>query len=383
MQSGYDSLWESFPHILESLEGTRRYISAFRAPFQELSALSLVQIHTLRACSLLAIPPPPERVPPQGGFPTDLSELNLSGWAALVQDMVAGLQVLPPNLGCDMGLPAVALLQLLEASTGVGFCHYCCSPGSWCKCRGASQPVPPVSWSQIVEQTPGYGVIASSGGMTTPSTSVAGMAGYVVPLPGLPPPLASQGLSHIGRSIQVRATAERQAWAQLAQGPRVWCHAHHRWCHLSVSNGLAGCQLRTNRQCSCQASPPGGESHLTPPWIKLPPLPVKAQKTTGGRGLGSGEMMANPPVTLGCKKRQGGSCLVRRVISPPGQHQMFPQPQHLREPRLSWVVSQGPYPVIPHGWPPDTLAQDGRRTLSMCSRSTTSITLPPIRRQGG
>ena len=153
--------------------------------------------------------------------------------------MAAGLQVLPPNLGRDMGLPAVALLQVLEVSTGVGFCHYCCSPGSRCKCGGASQPVPPVSWSQIVQQTPGYGVIASSGGMATPSTSVAGMAGYVVPPPGLPLPdfsswslpppeaplpqelpAASQGLSRVRRSIQVRAAVERQAWAQLAQGPR-------------------------------------------------------------------------------------------------------------------------------------------------------------------
>ena len=39
-----------------------------------------------------------------------------------------------------------------------------------------------------MEQTPGYGVTASSGGMTTPSTSVAGMAGYVAPPPGLTPP---------------------------------------------------------------------------------------------------------------------------------------------------------------------------------------------------
>ena len=188
MQSGDDSLWESFPHVLETLEGARRYISAFQAPLQELSALSPVQIHTLRACSLLAIPPPPERIPPQGGFPTDLLELNLLGWAALVQDVVAGLQALPPNLGHDMGLPAVALLQLLEASTGVGFCHYCCSLGPWCKCVGASQLVPPASWSQTVEQTPGYGVTASSGGMTTPSTSSAGMPGYVAPPPGLTPP---------------------------------------------------------------------------------------------------------------------------------------------------------------------------------------------------
>ena len=55
MQSGDNSLWESFPHVLETLEGARRYISAFRAPLQELSALSSAQIHTLWAWSLLAI----------------------------------------------------------------------------------------------------------------------------------------------------------------------------------------------------------------------------------------------------------------------------------------------------------------------------------------
>ena len=106
---------ESFPHTLETLEGTRRYISAFQAPLQ---VLSPVQIHTLRACSLLVIPPPKERVPLPGGFLTDLLDLNLSGWAALVQDIASGLLALPPNLGSDMSLPAVALLQLLEKTTG-------------------------------------------------------------------------------------------------------------------------------------------------------------------------------------------------------------------------------------------------------------------------
>ena len=149
--------------------------------------MSPVQVHTLRACSLLVIPPSTERVPPPGGFPMDLSELNLSGWAALVQDVAAGLQVLPPNLGCDMSLPAMALLQLLETTTGLGFCCYCCHLGSRCTCMGAYQPAPSQSWSQIVEQTQGYGVTASSGGMTTPSTTAAGMSGYVAPPPGLTP----------------------------------------------------------------------------------------------------------------------------------------------------------------------------------------------------
>ena len=90
-----------------------------------------------------------------------------------------------------------------------------------------------------MEQTPGYGVATSSGGMTTPSTFITRMPGYVASLPGftppdfsswtLPPPevppprglpTAVQGLSHIERSIQVRAVAKRQAQAQLVQGPR-------------------------------------------------------------------------------------------------------------------------------------------------------------------
>ena len=200
--------------------------------------MSPVQTHTLRACSLLVIPPPPDRIPMQEGFLTDLSELNLSSWATLVQDVAAGLQVLPPNLGHDMGLPAVALLQLLETLTGLGFCCYCCHLGSWCTCMGAYQPTPPQSWSQIVEQTPGYGVTASSGGMTTPSTTVAGISGYVAPPPGLtlpdfsswrlplpeaPPsgglPTAPPGLHGVGRSLMLRGVAERKARAQMAQCP--------------------------------------------------------------------------------------------------------------------------------------------------------------------
>ena len=72
---------DSFPHALEKMEGARRYISAFRAPLQE---LSLAQVHALRACSLLVIPPTKE-------VPKDLSDLNLLSWAGLVQDVASGL----------------------------------------------------------------------------------------------------------------------------------------------------------------------------------------------------------------------------------------------------------------------------------------------------
>ena len=333
MQSGDNSLWESFPHVLESLEGARRYISAFQAPLQELSAMSPAQTHTLRACSLLVIPPPPDRIPTQGGFPMDLSELNLLGWAALVQDVVAGLQALQPNLGRDMVLPAVALLQLLEMSTGLGFCCYCCHLGSQCTCMGAYKPAPPQSWSQIVEQTPGYGVTASSGGMTTSSTTVAGMSGYVAPPPGLTPqdfsswrlpppeappsgglPAAPQGLLGIGRSLIMRGTAERNAQAQMAQGPSSLA----QWAQTQPTSApcapqmvpplcqpLPGWPAMLYQQAVQPPSKPTGSGvALTPPWIKLPPWVAQVHRTTGDLQLEGGEMVADPSVTQeACRRR--------------------------------------------------------------------------------
>ena len=170
MQSREDSLGESFPRAILTHEGAGRYINTFRAPFQELPPLSQQEVYPLQACSLLVIPPPAGRAAPQGGFPTDLTEINLSGWAALVQDVAASLQVLPPRLSHGLGPQVVALLQLLEAATGVGFCHHCCNLEPHCRCVGVPQLTPPTSWSQFMEQTLGYGVTPSSGGVTTPST---------------------------------------------------------------------------------------------------------------------------------------------------------------------------------------------------------------------
>ena len=174
LYSGEDSLVDSFPNALEKTEGARRYISAFRAPLQE---LSLAQVHAMRACSLLVIPPPKERKPPPGGFPKDLSDLNLS---SLVQDVASGLMVPPPNLGSEVSLAAVALLDLLEKATGWVYCHFCYHLDSRCACMGAFPP----SWSQVVGELLGCGVTASAGGMTAPGTPAAG---YLPPPPGLPP----------------------------------------------------------------------------------------------------------------------------------------------------------------------------------------------------
>ena len=260
-------------------------------------------MYTLWVCSLLVIPPPIGRTVPQGGFPTDLTELNLLGWADLVQDVAAGLQVLPPRLCLDLGTQVIALLQLLEVATGVGFCHHCCHPRPCCMCMGASQLAPPTSWSQIVQQAQGYGVTSSSRGVIDLSTSMGGMPGYVAPPPGLTPPDFSiwsippqeahlpPGLPvsplyqpPMGRASSLRAAIDKQAQALRATAPQLQCrrlqshkpHCHRllRWCHPCTSHfhplGV-GQQPHTSRRCSRQVNLRGGKSPLTPPPINLWP----------------------------------------------------------------------------------------------------------------
>ena len=112
-------------------------------------------------------------------------QINLSAWASLVQDVAAGLQVLPPGLSNCLDPEILNLLHRLEAVTQVKFCRLCYYPGTNCRCSGVPPLAPPTSWSQIMEQTLGYGMTASSGGVITPSTSLGGMSKLVPPPPGI------------------------------------------------------------------------------------------------------------------------------------------------------------------------------------------------------
>ena len=190
LNSEDDSLWESFPQILQSLDGAKHYVDAFRAPLQGLTMMKAQQVHALRACSLVAIPTSEERMPPPGGFPRDLSRMNLTSWASLIQDVAQGMKVVPPNLSMEVCLNLMVLLQLLEATTGMGYCRICCQPSPQCHCLGAYQPAPTETWSQMMTRVPGRGVAASIGGPTTPGTATTEVQeqGVPSPLPGLHPP---------------------------------------------------------------------------------------------------------------------------------------------------------------------------------------------------
>ena len=143
-------------------------------------------MYALRACSLLVIlPPPPGRAAPQEGFPADLMEINLSDWTSLAQNVAASLQALPPGLSNCLDPEVITLLQRLEVVTQVRFCCLCYHLDTNCRCAGVPPMTPMTSWSQIMEWTAGYGMTASSGGVTTPSTSLGGMSRLVPPPPGI------------------------------------------------------------------------------------------------------------------------------------------------------------------------------------------------------
>ena len=148
------------------------------------------QVHALRACSLVAILPSEERTPPPGGFPRDLSGMNLTSWASLIQDVAQGMKVVPPNLSMEVCLDSMVLLQLLEATTGMGYCRICCQPSPQCRCPGDYQQAPTETWSQMMARMPGQGVAASIGGPTTSGTATTEVQeqGVPPPPPGLQPP---------------------------------------------------------------------------------------------------------------------------------------------------------------------------------------------------
>ena len=183
MMHGDASLWESFPRALERRAGTRRYVGAFRAPFQGLR-LTPPQEHALRACSILSIPPPP---PGQeallGGVPEDLSQDNLSTWAETVQDVAAGMIAPWPETSLTIFPQVVEVLTTLESVSRVTFCRQCYLPGSACQCLGGSFTASTAStagqsWSDIADPTFGPNSTSAGGGAgSVPPYGSPAMAG--------------------------------------------------------------------------------------------------------------------------------------------------------------------------------------------------------------
>ena len=195
---GDASLWESFPRALERQTGARRYVGAFRAPFQDLR-LTPSQEHALRVCSLLAILPlPPGQKALPGGVPEDLSQDNLSTWADTVQDVAAGMIVPQPGTDQMIFLQVVEVLTLLESVSWVAFCCQCYLPGSACRCLESCSTASTASttgplWSDIADPTFGTNSAPAGRGAGSAlpygSSATAGSSIWDLPsmdFPGLP-----------------------------------------------------------------------------------------------------------------------------------------------------------------------------------------------------
>ena len=221
-----DPTWSEFPQALTQMQGERRYITLFKSPFVD-SSLSESENNTLRASSLLAVPPlSPEVQPLEGLQGTHLPEANLTQWASYVQDVALGMWR-PPRAATDCPNQDIAgVLHRLENLTRVGFCHLCYTLGGHCGCSRTAPQAPPSHMEQALwaPPQPSYASMASSM-MTIASTSMRGVSPTAGPPPGFPaigaPTLMDVSLSYnplahagVGRGLQPQsAPGSARPWA--------------------------------------------------------------------------------------------------------------------------------------------------------------------------
>ena len=142
---------KDFPSTLEDHAEAKKYVSAFYYALNPLlKELSDGDEHIMRACSLLAIPPPPTRTPArQLDIPMDLTTMRLSNWVNSVWDLATEMVMLPPTFLVSGKVVQSSILPKLERVTGVKSCRFCFHPHMVCGCSQIS------AWSHTsTRQTP-------------------------------------------------------------------------------------------------------------------------------------------------------------------------------------------------------------------------------------
>ena len=131
----------------------------------------------MRACSLLAIlPPPPGTSLRHLEIPMDLTAIRLPDWVNKIRDLAKGMIMLPPTFMVTGTVVQSSMLPKLNRVSGVRACRFCLHPHTVCGCG----QVP--SWSSTsTRQAPATVTMAHSHTTTFVSTSIAHL------LPGLPP----------------------------------------------------------------------------------------------------------------------------------------------------------------------------------------------------
>ena len=171
--------WEKdFPSALEDQAEAKKYVSAFHSALRPLlRELVDRDKHIMRACSLLAIlPPPPGTSLRHLEIPMDLTTMRLPDWVNKIQDLATGMVMLPPTFVVTGMVIQSSILPKLERVSGGKACRFCLHPHTMCGCSQVA------SWSHTsTRQTLAMATTARSHDTTSVRTSIA------CPPPGLLP----------------------------------------------------------------------------------------------------------------------------------------------------------------------------------------------------
>ena len=175
LRSGEDPELQKTPkNTLAETGGARRYVTLFEAPFQA-SVLTDHESNTLRAGSLMVIPPPPPGSQPlAGSLAIDLPDMNLLQWASQVQEVTSYMRWPPEAAVSCPQADMVGVLDRLEGLTRVRYCRRCFGVGQRCQCSVVPHQAPGPTASLWMPPTASYVTMASST-ETTASTSATGV----------------------------------------------------------------------------------------------------------------------------------------------------------------------------------------------------------------
>ena len=101
-----NQLGKDFPSTLEDRMEVKKYASAFHSAFNPvIKELVEGDEHIMRACFLLAIPPPPPSTSLRHvEIPMDLTAMSLPEWIDKIRDLATGMVVLPPTFLVSRGV---------------------------------------------------------------------------------------------------------------------------------------------------------------------------------------------------------------------------------------------------------------------------------------
>ena len=151
----------------------------------------------MRACSLLAIPPPPPGTPLRHlEIPMDLTTMRLPDWINYVWDLATGLVMLPPTFLVSGKVMQSSVLPKLERVAGVKSCRCCLHPHTVCGCSQIN------AWSHTsTRQTPATVTTAHLHDSTSVSASI------MYPPPGLLPQGAAAPTSTYSEALALGQAA--------------------------------------------------------------------------------------------------------------------------------------------------------------------------------